>query len=582
MATKFLTNPVGNPVKKTSKRAYSEPEVENPSLVLERILAGKTQVEHVEFYDTTLRDGNQAVGVNFSVEDKLKISRRLSDFGVEIIEGGWPSAANPSEAEFFKRVKSERLDAALSVVGATRKPNCRPERDQNVEALVSVEADYATLVGKSWRFHVEKILDTTLEENLRMIADSTEYLKNHGYRVIFDAEHFFDGFKEDPKYAMQTLEAAAKAGASTMVLCDTRGSSIPSEVYEVTGYVSSSVDKPVGIHVHNDRGLATANSLSAVMAGAKHFQGTVNGIGERCGNANLIEFIANLEFSLGYKTGLDLTKLTQLSDYVYEIANLKRNNYIPFVGRYAFAHKAGIHGHAVLRLTRAYENIDPGLVGNARMIPVSSQAGLANITARAQELGFTLDRTDPKARSLLLKIKEMEAAGYNLENANATLHLLYARNLGERLDYFDLVNWRAFVTGENGGVRSESTVKLTVDGKSSITAEEGNGPVNAFDTALRRALEVHYPELSKVRLVGYRVREIDVERGTAAAVRVFTEFEGEGMSWSTVGVSTNILKASEEALIDGYIYFLYRTREGRTSRLSGGVTLEGARPKAGP
>lgn len=565
VATKFLTDVVGDPSGKRSGIAFFESNTDKPSLVLEKILAQKTGIQDVELYDTTLRDGNQGVGINFSLEDKLKIARRISDFGIEIIEGGWPSEANPAEAEFFKRLHREKLDVAVSAIGATRKPHSRPDKDQNLGAILSVEAEYATLVGKSWRLHVEKVLDTTLEENLRMITESIEYLRSHGRKVIFDAEHFFDGLKEDPEYALRTVEAAVGSGAEVIVLCDTRGSSIPSETYEITRLVRENISRPVGIHAHNDRGLATANSLSAVMAGARHFQGTVNGIGERCGNANLIEFIANLEFSLGYKTGLDLTKITQLSDYVCEIANLNRNNYMPFVGRYAFAHKAGLHGHAVLRLARAYENIDPALVGNARMITVSSQAGLANIVARAHELGFKLDKSHPKARSLLLKIKEMEASGYNLENANATLSLIYARNLEENLGYFDLVNWRAFVTGEDGSVRAESTVKLMVDEETVITAGEGNGPVNAFDTALRKALQVYYPELAKVKLVGYRVREIDVEKGTAATVRVFIEFEADDMRWSTVGVSTNVLKASEEALVDGYIYFLYRIARTKQS-----------------
>jgi 2-isopropylmalate synthase len=562
VAAKFPTSSKRNHSKETSKTL--RPEANARSAPILEGMHTKTPVQHVVLYDTTLRDGNQGVGINFSVEDKLKIARRLSDFGIEIIEGGWPSAANPSEAEFFKRVGHERLGAAISAIGATRKPNSRPNRDRNLEALLSIEAEYVTLVGKSWGLHVDKILDTTAQENLRMIIDSIEYLGNHGRKVIFDAEHFFDGFKDDPEFAFQTVEVARNSGATTIVLCDTRGSSTPKEVYEITSYVSKNLGGPIGIHAHNDRGLATAISLSAIMAGATHFQGTVNGIGERCGNANLIEFIANLELSLGCKIGVDLKKLTQLSDYVYEIANLSPDNYMPFVGRYAFAHKAGIHGHAVLRYSKAYESIDPSLVGNSRMITVSSQAGLANIISKAQELGFKLDRDHPKARNLLLKIKELEAAGYNLENANATLTLFYARNLGVNLHYFDLVNWRAFVTGEDGSVRSEGTVKLMVDGETIVTAGEGNGPVNAFDTALRKALQVYYPELSKVRLIGYRVREIDVEQGTAASVRVFIEFEAEDVHWSTVGVSSNVLKASEEALVDGYIYYLYRSGKGRS------------------
>ena len=557
MATKFSTNLKKILYKSSSKGNYSE--FNNVlSSDIEKMVKNHNLSNNIEFYDTTLRDGNQAVGINFSVEDKLKIARRLSDFGIDLIEGGWPSEANSSEIEFFRNLKDEKLDVPISAIGATRKPNSRTEKDQNLIDLLSVNTDYTTIVGKSWKLHVEKVLETTEKENLRMITESIEHLRDKGRKVIYDAEHFFDGYKEDKEYALRTLEKAAESGAKTVVLCDTRGNSLPSEVFEVTRNVKDRIKESIGIHAHNDKGLALANSLFATMAGANHFQGTVNGIGERCGNANLIEFVANLELSLGYKTELDLTKLTRLSDYVFEIANLNRNNYMPFVGRYAFAHKAGLHGHAVLKFPKAYESIDPSLVGNARMISISSQAGLANIVSRAKEFGFQLDRSDQKAKSLLWKIKEMEAKGYNFENANATLHLLYATNLGDDLNYFDLVNWRAFVTGESGNVRAECSVKLMVNQETLITAGEGNGPVNAFDLALKKALQVYYPELTKVRLIGYRVREIDVEKGTAAAVRVFIEFEAEGIRWSTVGVSPNVLKASEEALVDGYVYFLYR------------------------
>lgn len=557
MATKFSTNLKKILYKSSSKGNYSE--FNNVlSSDIEKMVKNHNLSNNIEFYDTTLRDGNQAVGINFSVEDKLKIARRLSDFGIDLIEGGWPSEANSSEIEFFRNLKDEKLDVPISAIGATRKPNSRTEKDQNLIDLLSVNTDYTTIVGKSWKLHVEKVLETTEKENLRMITESIEHLRDKGRKVIYDAEHFFDGYKEDKEYALRTLEKAAESGAKTVVLCDTRGNSLPSEVFEVTRNVKDRIKESIGIHAHNDKGLALANSLFATMAGANHFQGTVNGIGERCGNANLIEFVANLELSLGYKTELDLTKLTRLSDYVFEIANLNRNNYMPFVGRYAFAHKAGLHGHAVLKFPKAYESIDPSLVGNARMISISSQAGLANIVSRAKEFGFQLDRSDQKAKSLLWKIKEMEAKGYNFENANATLHLLYATNLGDDLNYFDLVNWRAFVTGESGNVRAECSVKLMVNQETLITAGEGNGPVNAFDLALKKALQVYYPELTKVRLIGYRVREVDVEKGTAAVVRVFIEFEAEGIRWSTVGVSPNVLKASEEALVDGYVYFLYR------------------------
>ena len=512
----------------------------------------------VRVYDTTLRDGNQAVGVNFSVEDKVKIARRLADFGVDYIEAGWPNPTNSSELEVFTRLRKERLQSKIVAFGMTRKTDLSCQKDENLNALRTSDSDCIAIVGKAWLFHVEKVLETTADENLKMISDSIAYLKDYGYDVIFDAEHFFDGFKDNREFAMRTVSTAAQAGAQEIVLCDTRGRSMPNEVYEITAFVEKKIDKPLGIHAHNDRGLATANSLFAVMGGVEQVQGTINGIGERCGNADLVEVISNLEFSLGVQTGLDLSKLTRLSDYVYEIANLNRNYYQPFVGKHAFAHKAGIHGHAVSKFPEAYEHVDPSLLGNTRSIVVSSQTGLANIISKAKDFGLHLERTSAEAAQIMLRIKELEGAGYNLENAEATLNLVYARSLGEKLEYFDLIDWKALVSSDNNGASCQSTVKVKVDGTPFIVAAEGNGPVNAFDTALKKALENQYPELASVKLVGYRVREINAEKGTAATVRVFIEFEADGKRWSTVGVSTNILKASEEALLDGYVYFLYK------------------------
>jgi len=515
----------------------------------------------VRVYDTTLRDGNQAVGVNFSVEDKVKIARRLAEFGVDYIEAGWPNPKN-LELEVFTRLRKERLRSKIVAFGMTRKPDLSCQKDENLNALRTSNADCIALVGKAWLFHVERVLETTADQNLRMISDSISYLKDYGYDMIFDAEHFFDGFKDNREFAMNTVSTAAQAGAQEVVLCDTRGRSMPNEVYEITAFVKKKINKPLGIHAHNDRGLATANSLFAAMGGAEQIQGTINGIGERCGNANLVEVISNLELSLGVKTGLDLSKLTRLSDYVYEIANLTRDHYQPFVGKHAFAHKAGIHGHAVSKFPETYEHADPSLFGNTRSIVVSSQTGLANIISKAREFGLHLERNPAKAAEIMLRIKESEAAGYHLENADATLNLVYARSFGERLEYFDLIGWRAQVSSSLEGATCESTVKVKVDGEPFIVAAEGNGPVNAFDIALKKALENQYPELARVKLVGYRVREVDAEKGTAATVRVFIEFEADGKRWSTVGVSTNILKASEEALLDGYVYFLYK-KSGR-------------------
>jgi len=521
-------------------------------------------VKHtVTVYDTTLRDGNQAVGVNFSVRDKVKIARRLADFGVDYIEAGWPNPTNSSESEVFTRLRKERLQSKIVAFGMTRKADLSCQKDENLNALRTSNADCIAVVGKAWLLHVERVLETTAGQNLMMISDSIAYLKNYGYEVIFDAEHFFDGFKDNPEFAMKTVSTAAKAGAQEIVLCDTRGRSMPNEVYGITALVKKNIDKPLGMHAHNDRGLATANSLFAVMGGAQQVQGTINGIGERCGNADLVEVISNLELNLQVETGLDLSKLTRLSDYVYEIANLTRNYYQPFVGKHAFAHKAGVHGHAVSKFPETYEHADPSLFGNTRSIVISSQTGLANIISKAREFGLHLEGNPAKAAEIMLRIKELEAAGYNLENAEATMNLVYARSFGERLEYFDLIGWKAQVSGNLDGATCESTVKVEVDGKPLIIAAEGNGPVNAFDTALKKALENQYPELTSVKLVGYRVREIDAEKGTAATVRVFIEFEADGERWSTVGVSTNILKASEEALLDGYVYFLYKKSNRR-------------------
>ncbi len=521
----------------------------------------------IKICDTTLRDGNQGFGINLSIEDKVKIAKKLSDLGIQFLEGGWPGSSNIIDIEFFKRIKKEPIKSKVSAVGMTRKTGVESSCDQGLEILVNSDADYITLVGKSWKLHVNEILKTTLDENLRMISDSIEYIKSYNYEVTFDAEHYFDGYKEDPEYAIKTLQVAEKAGASDIVLCDTRGCSMPYEIYEMIKLTNDSIKIPLGIHAHNDRGLATANSLFALIAGASHFQGTINGIGERCGNANLFEFIGNLEFGLGIETNLNLEMLTSLSDYVYEISNLRKNHYLPFVGRHAFAHKAGIHGHAVLQIPNAYEHIDPSWVGNKRTILISSQAGLANIVSKAKEFGFQLNKDDPKTIEILKSIKNLEASGYNFESANASLNLIYAKILDEELEYFNLMNWRAYVIGESHNIFSESVVKLAMNKQTTMAAAEGNGPVNAFDIALKRALESCYPELSEVVLTGYRVREIDVEKGTAAAVQVFIEFKGKGENWSTVGVSTNILEASKEALIDGYLYFLYKQRKSDSSKI---------------
>ncbi|MEM4246026.1 MAG: citramalate synthase, partial [Candidatus Bathyarchaeia archaeon] len=482
------------------------------------------------------------------------------------VEAGWPNSTNMAEVEYFRRIRREKLGLKVVAFGRTRKPRLSPEEDKDLRILAESEPDAITVMGKSWRLHIEKVLGASLQENLDMISDTVKYLRGFGYQVFFDAEHFFDGCREDQGYAMRVVETAAGAGASTIVLCDTRGVSTPMEVYDMTEIARSRTQTPLGVHAHNDRGLATVNSIFSLLAGAQQVQGTINGIGERCGNADLIEVIGNLELSLGYRTGLDVSKLCQISDYVYEIANLSPNPYKPFVGRFAFAHKGGVHAHAVMKLPEAYEGFDPEVVGNKRSIAVSSQSGISNVISKARDFGFSLDPKSPQARSILKKIKEMESQGYHYENANASLNLLYARELGVDLHYFDLINWRAHVLWQGDEITSESSVKINIGDESVITAAEGNGPVNAFDIALKKALRTQYPELSRVELVGYRVRELAGEMGTAAAVQVFVEFQADGERWSTIGVSANILKASEEALTDGYTYYLYRLNAARRRR----------------
>lgn len=524
---------------------------------LQQVNSNLLNSSKIMFYDTTLRDGNQSVGINFSKNDKIKIAKKIDEVGIHYIEGGWPNKTNQVDTEFFREIKNEKIAAKIAAFTRTRKAHTSIAQDNDLQLLLDIQPDVITLMVKTWTLHVQKVLGTTLDENLLMVRDTVEHFINHGYQVIVDAEHFFDGYKANKDYAFQVIQTAIDTGASDVILCDTRGVSNPIEIYNITEQVKQDIESPLGIHAHNDLGLAVANSLFSVLGGATHIQGTINGLGERCGNADLIEVIGNLECSLKIKTGIDLAKLTPLSQYIYEIANIPGNKYKPFVGKFAFTHKGGIHGHAVRKLPQAYEGIDPTIFGNKRDITVSAQAGISNVLSKAHEFGYTLDKKSPHTKRILMQIKEMESKGYNFENANASLHLLYAKELGEKLDYFDLKNWRAYVLCDDSNVSAESTVKIKLSERNLITAGEGNGPVNAFDKALRKALRSQYPELSQVKLTGYRVRELDVEEGTAAAVRVFTEFKADNLRWSTIGLSPNILKASEEALTDGYRYYLY-------------------------
>ncbi|GMA48785.1 citramalate synthase [Alicyclobacillus contaminans] len=520
-------------------------------------------MQNVYILDTTLRDGTQAEGVSLTVADKIRIARKLDEFGIAYIEGGFPGA-NPKDQEFFQQARRElRLNhAKLVAFGSTRRPNASAASDEGVRALLDSGTPAVAIVGKAWDFHVRDALNVTLEENLRMIADTVAWLKQHGKEVIFDAEHFFDGYLRHPDYALATLRAAAEHGVDWIALCDTNGGTLPHQIAEIVRHVCDSVPVPIGIHAHNDCELAVANSLSAVQAGARMVHGTINGIGERCGNANLASVIPNLELKLGVPCLADrdrIALLTETSRYVAEVANLVPHGYQPFVGHSAFAHKGGIHVSAILRDPETYEHIPPESVGNTRRVLVSELSGLSNLQYRAQELGIDLTDRKEEVRSLLQVIKEMEYQGYQFEGAEATQELLLIRAFDQYHPPFSLVSMRVLSSKEAvDDMSSEAMVKLTVNGRTVHTAAEGKGPVHALDHALRKALQPFYPELERVHLTDYKVRVLSGMDGTAAKVRVLIESSNGYDVWRTVGVSHNVIEASWEALADSIGYFLVR------------------------
>jgi 2-isopropylmalate synthase len=512
----------------------------------------------VTLYDTTLRDGAQREGISFSVEDKLKIARWLDRLGVAYIEGGWPGS-NPKDMAFFERVSELHLQQATVVAfGSTRRAGVAVEEDVNIRAMAAANTPAVALVGKSWDLHVREVLDTSLEENLRLIADSVRYLKGLGREVIYDAEHFFDGYQADPVYAMETLAAAAKAGADVVVLCDTNGGCLPSTVADVVGAVRRAIDTPLGIHAHNDGEMAVANSLVAVEEGVCHVQGTVNGYGERCGNANLCSIIPALKLKLGYDCVTDeqLRVLTEAARYVSEVANLNLYPHQPYVGHSAFAHKGGIHVNAIVKCEESYQHIDPGLVGNHMRVVVSELSGKSNIAYKAQECG--LDLPDGTAnREILQRIKELESQGFQFEGAEGSVELLIRRAQPGYTPPFELLDFHVLVReSHNGNMAAEATVKVRVGDQVMHTAADGNGPVNALDTAVRKALLPFYPSLTDVHLTDYKVRILDGEAGTAAQTRVLIDSASGRRNWSTVGSSTNIIEASWQALVDSLEYAL--------------------------
>ena len=514
----------------------------------------------IKIFDTTLRDGTQGEGISLSVEDKLKIARKLDELGVHYIEGGWPGS-NGKDIEFFERAKKELklTHAKLTAFGSTRRKNTAAEHDLNLNRIVESGVSVATIFGKSWDFHVHTAIETTLEENLAMIADSIRFLKSKGLEVIYDAEHFFDGYKNNPEYALATILHAEQAGADWIVLCDTNGGSLPGEISEIVAAVCAKLRTPIGIHAHNDCELGVANSLAAVQAGARQVQGTINGFGERCGNANLCSIIPNLQLKLGYDCVSEeqLKSLTSVARYVSEIANATMPLNQPYVGAAAFAHKGGVHVSAIMKHPSTYEHIRPEAVGNKQRVLVSELAGQSNVVLKAQELNLDLSKENPQTKQIIEKIKELEHQGYQFEGADASLELLLRRAFGEVEEPFTLESFKLIVEKSvNRSVTSEAIVKLNVNGETVYTVADGNGPVNALDNALRKALEQFYPDIGTMHLSDYKVRVIDEKDATAAKVRVLIESSDFNNTWSTVGVSENIIEASWEALADSFRYRL--------------------------
>jgi 2-isopropylmalate synthase len=517
---------------------------------------------YIQTYDTTLRDGAQGEGVNFSLEDKLLIARRLDDLGFDYVEGGYP-LSNPKDAEFFQKLAAKPLkNSKACAFGMTRRKGVQASDDIGMKSLLDSQAPVITIVGKTSDFHVTKVLGVSLEENLAMIADTVAYLVEQGRQVIYDAEHFFDGWKANPEYAAQTIKAAAESGASMIVMCDTNGGSLPEQVATITAEAGSQVDKPLGIHTHNDCELAVANSLASIDAGAVHVQGTINGLGERCGNADLISVIANLALK---KEGYEMLRanasqqggvqhLAELSRYVYEIANMHFRNSQAFVGPSAFAHKGGMHVHAVAKVASSYEHIDPAAVGNERRVLVSELSGRSNIIALATK--HNLEQDKALMGQILKQVVELENQGYQFEAAEASFDLLVKRAAGMYQPHFELVQYHTSVVSRGGEPVTEATVKLLVDDQLRHEVAEGDGPVNALDGALRKALHRQFPSLNTMHLVDYKVRVINSDAATAARVRVVIESSDGQDTWGTVGVHENIIEASWAALVDSIEYKL--------------------------
>jgi 2-isopropylmalate synthase len=514
----------------------------------------------IEMYDTTLRDGSQGEGINFSVADKLRIAERLDAFGIHYIEGGWPGS-NPKDIEFFQQVKRKQFkNSKMVAFGSTRRKNLPVQVDDQVLLLLAADTPVITIYGKTWMLHVREVLNTTPEENLEMIRDTVRYLKENSRRVIYDAEHAFDGYKDNPEYAMATWRAAEEAGAELIVLCDTNGGCLPSEITKIVQAARAGLKARIGIHTHNDTELGVANALVAIEAGATHVQGTINGYGERTGNCNLTSVIPNVALKMGLRClpEQSLLKLKELSQFVDEIANIRHDPRQPWVGAAAFAHKGGTHVNAVQKVIHSYEHVNPESIGNTRRILISDLAGRSNIVLKAQELGFNITNDTPELKAILTRIKELEHQGYEFEAAEGSLALLIRKTLKHEHAPFKVDAYHVSMRRDGSVSTCEATVKVRVGEKRAHTVADGDGPVNALDSALRAALIKFFPSLAKVQLTDYKVRILDSAVGTAAKTRVLLQCSDGKEEWSTVGVSENIVEASLQALVDSVQFALFK------------------------
>lgn len=519
-------------------------------------------MQEVILYDTTLRDGCQAEDISFTVEDRIRIARKLDELGIHYIEGGWPGS-NPKDMRFFREIRSVPLKhAKVASFGSTARAGTLPEEDHNLKSLINAKTSVVTIFGKSWDIHVKTVLGIKLTENIKLISETITYLKKHFSEVFFDAEHFFDGVKANPQYALQTVKEASKAGADCIVLCDTNGGTLTHQLSEIIKEIKKHITKtPLGIHAHNDSELAVANSIVAVQLGIGHVQGTINGMGERCGNANLCSVIPNLKLKLNYNciSKKQLTKLQEMSRFVYELANLQPLKHQPYVGSSAFAHKGGIHVSAIQKKPETYEHISPGLVGNIQRVLISDLSGKSSIVQKAKEFKINISSKDPVVHEIVERLKDLESQGFQFEGAEASFELLMMEALGTKRRYFDLVGFRIINERREGEHPvCEATIMVKVGGKTEHTAALGNGPVNALDNALRKALEKFYPQLKETELIDYKVRVLSSGEGTASRVRVLVESGDKKHKWGTVGVSENIIEASWKALVDSINYKLYK------------------------